>query len=457
MLSSVTDWRKSILSTVLAVALLFPIASAYAESFTVSANKDLFSVGEKAIIVGIIPDSAPEGYAVLLRVTGPDGTECGVQNVLPDSDNSFVSRPFNIVDCGTGQYAVMAYYSTLASNSTFVVSNSSQTSQGNRLELRLLRNVAIQAQETVNQKLRDFLESNAALPEDIADKYSLGVFEASLVLQAVDFGDTAEAKKHLIFTVKHFREVVDSMAAERVIFEQAINLQAASYDNNSNNSSEEILERYERIKEFYFRLEELSQKNGMDNESKFGTIVSLLARSKQMIDENNVEQAGKDLDEANGMLESIRQSLYNHDSAPGSQNSTERQADVQAKKLSSVADRFERTAYSILKDNPSESVNATIQGALRLISSARVAIDSGDYGSARSSLSAAFSALDDAKEMAKHGASGEGGDDGRSNGQDDKGSSNQGSNNNDDDEVESDSASDSDKGPGNSGSDKDGQ
>ena len=160
MLSSVTDWRKSILSTVLAVALLFPIASAYAESFTVSANKDLFSVGEKAIIVGIIPDTAPEGYAVLLRVTGPDGTECGVQNVLPDSDNSFVSRPFNIVDCGTGQYAVMAYYSTLASNSTFVVSNSSQTSQGNRLELRLLRNVAIQAQEILKIRGRLNLPSH---------------------------------------------------------------------------------------------------------------------------------------------------------------------------------------------------------------------------------------------------------------------------------------------------------
>jgi len=388
---------KPILSLMLVLTLLVPLASAYAESLNVTTNKDLYTAGEKAIIVGVIPDSAQEGYAVLVRVLGPDGSECSAQNILPDSDDSFVSRPIALGECGVGQYFVTAYYAELSANSTFTVSNSSQTGHGNKLELRLLKNVAIHSQETVNQKLREFLESNQVIPEDIADEYSLGVFEASLVLQAVDFGDTAEAKKHLIFAVRHFRGVIASMAADRMIFEQAIILDAANDD-----SGEAVLERYDRIKEFYFRLEELAQKNGVDNENEFGIIVSLLARSKQLIDENSLDQANKNLEEANTMLESIRQGLYgDHGSESAAANSTSRAEDLQAKKLSSVADRFERTAYSILEDNPSEGVNATVQTALGLISQARLDIQNEDYSSARSHLSAAFSSLDEAKEMNK--------------------------------------------------------
>jgi hypothetical protein len=392
--------RRPLLAALLALALLLPVASSYAESFSVTTNKDLYTSGEKAIIVGLIPETAPEGYAVLLRVAGPENFECAVQNVLPDSDRSFVSRPLDLEECGIGQYTVMAYYADFATNSTFVVSNSTQTGQANRLELRLLKSVAIQAQETVNQRLREFLESSQVLPEDIADKYSLGVFEASLVLQAVEFGNTAEAKKHLIFTVKHFRQVLNSLAEERIVFEQIVNLEAASDD-----SEEVLLERYERIKEFYFRLEEVAQKNGVDNEDDFGRIVSLLARSKEMIDEGEFERAGNDLERANDMLESIRQSLYrDRNSGSSLANSTEKEVDVQARRLSNVADRFERDAYGILEDNPGQSVNATIQTVLGLISEARRNIENEDYTAARGNLSEAFSALDQAKHMMNEGS-----------------------------------------------------
>lgn len=389
---------KPILSLMLAMAMLLPLASAYAESLNVTTNKDLYTTGEKAIVVGVIPNTAEEGYAVLLRISGPDGSDCEVQNILPDSDNSFVSRPVSLGECGVGQYLVTAFYAELSANSTFTVSNSSQTGHGNRLELRLLKNVAIQSQETVNQRLRAFLESNQVLPEDIADEYSLGVFEASLVLQAVDFGDTAEAKKHLIFAVRHFRGVIDSMSADRLIFEQAIMLDAANDD-----SGEALLERYQRIKEFYFRLEELAQKNGIDRENEFGTIVSLLAKSKQMIDEGSLDQANQSLEETNAMLESIRQGLYgNRDLEGTAENSTLKSPDAQAKKLANVADRFEKTAYGILEEHSGESVNATVQTVLALISQARLDIQNQDYSSARSHLSDAFSALDQAKEMVKH-------------------------------------------------------
>jgi hypothetical protein len=384
---------KPLLSAFLAIALLLPLYSAYAESFSVTTNKDLYTVDEKAIVVGIIPESAPEGYAVLLKVSGPDGLECSVQNILPDSDNSFVSRPLSLDDCGSGRYAITAYYAELSANSTFTVSNNTQTFNGDRLELRLLKNVAVQSQETVNQRLREFLESNQALPEDIADSYSLGVFEASIVLQAVDYGDTTEAKKHLILAVKHFRQVIDSMAKERIIFEQAIVLEASDDD-----SDEAVRERYQRVKEFYFRLEEVAQKNGIDNEKEFGQIVSLLAKSKQMIDDGEPEQANLNLDRANSMLEDIRSSLYGNRAEESTENATLAATDSQAVKLANVADKFERTALNILKNSNSEVVNATIQKALDLIAQARVDLQNGDYAKARSSLSAAFSALNEAKE-----------------------------------------------------------
>jgi hypothetical protein len=384
------------------IGLLLPVASAYAESFSLTTNKDLYTIKEKAIVVGIVPDSAPEGYAVLLRVAGAGGTECSVQNILPDSDGSFVSRPVDLEECGTGQFVIMAFYAEFTANSTFTVSNSSQTGQGNRLELRLLKNVAVQSQETVNQRLREFLESSQVLPEDIADKYSLGVFEASLVLQAVDYGDTAEAKKHLILAVKHFRQVIDSLAKERMIFEQAIALDASSDE-----TDEAMLERYQRIKEFYFRLEEVAQKNGVDNESEFEAIVSLLAKSKQLIDEGKMEEANRDLEEANAKLESVRSSLYGNDElGEGGENATLMATDPQARKLASVADKFERTALGILQNSPSEQVNATVQHVLELVAQARLNIENADYASARSSLSEAFTALDDAKDLARDHESG---------------------------------------------------
>jgi tetratricopeptide (TPR) repeat protein len=396
--------------------LLLPFASAYADSFTVTANKDLYVAGEMAIIVGILPSEAPQGYAVLLRVMGPDGSECAVQNVLPDSDSSFVSRPLNLDQCGSGEYTVLAFYSDLSTNSTFAVSNSTQIDSGNRLELRLLKNVAVKAQETVNAKLREFLDTNQVLPEQIADKYSLGVFEASLVFQAIDFGNTAEAKKHLIFAIKNFREVLDSLSAQRVFFGQAIELDTAS-----ESADEELVEKYQRLKEFYFRLEELAQKNGIENENEFGLIVSLLARSKALIDEGNLEEAGIGLQQVNGRLEAIRQQLYGEASNAGGNgtgvNST-RSDDLQAKRLSNVADRFERDAYILLEGDPGESLNATAHRALQLISLARLDIEKGDYTSARGHLSEAFSAIDEAKEMKKRDAGKSDEDKGSSQGKD---------------------------------------
>jgi hypothetical protein len=103
------------------------------------------------------------------------------------------------------------------------------------------------------------------------------------------------------------------------------------------------------------------------------------------------------------MLESVRSSLYgDNEPEDSTENATLMATDPQARKLASVADKFERTALSLLENSPAEQVNATIQHVLELVAKARLDIENADYGSARSNLSEAFSALDDAKDMARN-------------------------------------------------------
>ena len=64
--------NKKIL-TVLPLLLILALPSAFAESFVVTTNKDIYASDEKAIILGAIPPEAPDGFAVLLKITGPEG------------------------------------------------------------------------------------------------------------------------------------------------------------------------------------------------------------------------------------------------------------------------------------------------------------------------------------------------------------------------------------------------
>ena len=77
----------------LSVLILFIPMSAYAESLTVTTNKDIYTNDEKAIIAGAIPADAPAGYAVLIKVTGPRGNVlsrifCPQQTILLSQDQS---------------------------------------------------------------------------------------------------------------------------------------------------------------------------------------------------------------------------------------------------------------------------------------------------------------------------------------------------------------------------------
>jgi hypothetical protein len=391
--------RKTIIASLLLLTLLVPIASAYAEDFTVTTNKDIYAIDEKVIIVGVIASDSPEGYAVLIRVTGPDGKDCAIQNILPAQDSSFVSRPIKIDGCGLGEYAVSAFYADFKSTSTFAVSSNNQTDAGSRLELRLIKNVVLQAQDAVNARIQELIDANYVLPDDVADKYSKGVSETSLTLQAIDFGDPAEAKRHVIFAIRDFREVLDAFSSGRfALFEQTAEQQAVA---NNSSAADNIAETYNRLEEFYDRLEGLADKNQVDKEREFATAKSLLTGSRQMIDSGNLEGAEKRLAQVSSLLESIRADLFegedvqNEKAAAFATNNTE--SSEEAQRLVNVADKFEQKALKLLNETSSDSeAEAKVQEALSLITSARSSIDQQNYDSARESLSAAYKALNEA-------------------------------------------------------------
>ncbi|HXV46918.1 MAG TPA: hypothetical protein VD736_09615 [Nitrososphaera sp.] len=144
--------NKKILIALPLLLLLAAPVSALAESFTVTMNKDIYSADEKAIIVGVLPEDAPDGYAVLVKVTGPGG-DCASQNILPGADNGFRSRPVSLDECGLGQFTILAFYADLETSSTFAISNSSQADAGSKLELRTLKKIMLQALDVVNSRV----------------------------------------------------------------------------------------------------------------------------------------------------------------------------------------------------------------------------------------------------------------------------------------------------------------
>lgn len=409
--------RKAVIASLLSLILALPVVfSAYAESFTVTSNKDIYTADENAIIVGAVPMDAPEGYAVLIRVTGPDGSECSLQNLLRAGDNSFVSRPVRLDACGMGQYRVSAYYADMNTTSMFTVSNNSRVDANNGLELRLLKNAVLQAQDVVNQKLNELVEAGYPVQEEVAEKYSSGVSETSLTLQAIEFRDAAEAKKHMIFAIRHLREVLDALSSERVIFDQITEQRAVS-DSSESDSSAGSLEKYNRLKVYYYRLEELTEKNGANRESDFKSVASILASSKEMIDEGEIAGAERNFARVDELLEEIRADLFesgeeeqqgNNQSA--TQNASNSTGGQDNSGLASLADRYEQRALDLLNQSRSSAeAEAKIQEALSFIPSARASIEGQNYESARVALFAALNAVNEARKIIDEGESDDGG------------------------------------------------
>lgn len=382
----------------LMLILALPVISAYAEPFAIATNKDIYTSDDKVIVVGVIPDDAPSGYAVLIKVTDSSGGECAIMNVIPAPDNSFISRP-TALECGPGKYAVTAYYADMKANSTFTVSNSTRGDSGNKLELRMIKQIVLQAQEAVNLRLKELIEGGFVLPHDVADKYSSGVSESSLALQAVELGNTADAKKYQIAAIRDFREVIKALSSEQVATYMNKDKQVAAQDNSG------VLERLDRLQDFYSRLKDLAEKNGVNMESEFNATASMLSQSRQMIDSGDVAGAEKTLEQVNSLLEKIRSDLYDDESeheekASAMANSTQAQKDdEQSRRLTDVADRLEKRAANLQSEDNSGEADAKINQAISLIADARADIEKADYDSARAALSDAFKALAEAKKI----------------------------------------------------------
>jgi hypothetical protein len=422
--------NKTLVLLSLMLILVLPIA-AYAESFTVTTNKDIYAADEKAIIVGTIPDDAPPGYAVLIKVTGPRG-DCNTQNVLPAADNSFASRPVKLNECGFGEFIVSAFYADQKTDSTFTISNSSHKDAASKLELRILKNVLLQAQDALNAKVKGLIEAGYVLPEDVAGTYRVGVSEASLALQAIDFGDAAEAKRHMIFAIRDFRQVFSALSDENVASLDLTTEQAAS-DGDSG-----IVGKYRMLREYYYRLEVLADKNHVEKESQFKAAALLLTSAKDMIDKGNLDGAERNLLRVNGLLEEIRASLFDGEERVASDTNETSSVDKElARKLTSAADRFERTALGLLNEtNSIAEAHAKVQVALALIANARSSIEASDLESARDSLYSAYKAISEAQSLI---------------GNEDGDTSSSGDNN----EKSHDSGESEDEDSGNSDSDKD--
>jgi hypothetical protein len=372
--------------------------SAFAESFTVTTNKDIYTPDEKAIIVGVIPEDAPDGYNVLIKVTGPRG-DCVIEHTLPAVDNSFRSRPVRLDECGFGEFTVSAFYADQGTNSTFTISNSSQADAGSRLELRTLKNVILQAQDTVNTRVKELIEGGYVLPEEVADKYSEGVSEASLTLQAIEFGDAAEAKKHMIFAIRDFREVLAALSEENAArFEQTAEQKAA------NDGSSDIIGTYDILQRKYYKLQNVAEKNQVDKEDEFKDAWRLLSKAKLMIDEGKYEGAEQNLRWVNAILEEIRSDLNDREEKIASTtNGTSPEDEKDVRKLTDTAADLEKDALELLNKTDSNSTAAArLQDALSLIASARINIEAQDLESARDDLRVAYQAIDDAKDLIEH-------------------------------------------------------
>ncbi len=369
--------------------------SAFAESFTVISNKDIYTLEDKAIIVGTVPADAPHDYAVLVKVTGPKG-DCATQNILPGADNSFVYRSIRLDKCGLGEVTVSAFYADQKATSTFTISNGSHADAGSKMELRMLKNIVLQAQETVSSRVKELVEGGHLLPGEVAQEYSQGVSEASLALGAIDFGDAAEAKYHMIFAFRDFRGVLDALSGESM----------ARRGQTASNNNSEIIASYDMVQKYYYRLQELAEKNHVDKKSEFAAVALLLSNSVRMMDGNNYEGAKQNLDRVNAILEDIRAGLFDRreeGSLAPDGNSTSHGDGELARKLTDFAARYENKALELLNETGSNhKAEAKVQGALSLIASARTSIEAHDLESARSALSAAYVAINEANDLIEH-------------------------------------------------------
>jgi hypothetical protein len=348
----------------LLLAALLPVA--YAQSFSVATNKDVYGAGERVIVVGTVPQTTAKTVAIQIE---KGGVQCAQQTVAIGRDGSFISRPIK-VDCGVGQYTVAASHLDQDTTSTFRVGEQAPDSD----DLRQLREELVDARERVNERIRELVGSGTSIPEQAVEKYRAGSVEASLAVQSAEHGDIEQADVHKEAAIGYFDETLALLSPEEV----ELLSQAGESDEQRAADAADWLD---RLGDLYRRLASLAEKNGI-SDAVFAEIPVLLSDATSALGERDLGAVESALARVEPLLEQARSRLLQ------STETAEKQS------LTATAERIEKRAEKQLQaSNGSPEAQTLVEMALELVGQAKTAINDENYSSARQLLSSASKAL----------------------------------------------------------------
>nr|WP_294803881.1 hypothetical protein [uncultured Nitrososphaera sp.] len=435
MAGGVKELGLTFVAFVLAAALVLPAAygqsssSSSSSSFSVTTNKSVYDSSDRVIVAGTVDPDGDNNNSnsdkaikfVAVKVTKDDAV-CGQQFVRVERDGSFISRPMK-VSCGPGDYNVTATYAGQSAAAGFRIAGK-EPEQSNS-ELAQIRDSVAQAGDKANARIKELVQADVPIPAQAADKYQMGVYEASLATQSAEYGDADGAHKHADAALGYFAETMDLLSPENI---RALSqhLSAASEDEERRLAAAN--DQYGRLEDLYRTLAGLAEKNGV-SDPVFGDIQALLVEGKRLLGINDIASAEPTLAITESMLDKAQAKLVeqandgrsnsdgnNSANAAGNNNNSNSTTTVatttttaatspDAGNLMASADRLEKRAEKQLAESGGNAqAEGQIRGAMNLISAARTAIGDGDYSSARESLSTASKTLIEADRLV-HAAS----------------------------------------------------
>lgn len=363
----------------LALVVSMTMATASAQSFFVTTSKTVYNEGERIVVAGTVSEVG-DRRSVLVKITNGD-EECASQNVRPQRDGSFVSRPMSISKCGSGEFTVAATRRDATTSNSFSVGDAQDVPE--TFELRAMRMTVTHAQDVVNARLREVLDANLAIPEQVAEAYNKGVAETSLTLQAIDRGEEQVAGEHRQMALEQFKQALDMLSPDKL---NAVTEDVREEETRVSASRE----RLGRLQDLFGRLVDLADKNGLGAATEFGEIDGFLDEARELIGEKETDSAQESLSSAEGLLEDARKKLIQQ--AEG--------GDSDGQVLTSAAERLESTARELRAqaDGVPWAV-AKVNASFVLINGAKASIAEGDLDSAKSSLDSAIKVLEEAKKI----------------------------------------------------------
>ena len=384
------------------VSVLIPLHSALAEAFQIVTTKKVYLSDDRVIVLGSLPEDAEAKSAVKISISGPGGKLCGTQTVSSFPDDSFLSRPFDISNCGAGAYLATATYSNLAVTYPFSVVSRGQQSQGTGVELQAIKQFLSESRIALGARISQLVQAGVSIPADVAGQYNFALVESSSALQAIEYGNASDAKAHEIKAIAGFRYVADSLPeVPKASAPQQSSVLAPQTKLDSQDTSN-IQDSISRLQVYSDRLQKLAHSNNIDISKTINTVTLSLLSAQTKIASNDTASANKNLERLNEILENIRTSLYEQ-AQERSINSTLygtriTNDDSTLTRLSQAADRIQSADRAILGDNMTNAkIKSLANGSLDLLQKARTDLQKGQYLLARDTLGAALQSMINAR------------------------------------------------------------